>query len=179
MFNVKNPLKSMSGLNGLNGAATRGRHRPMRPPLASGERVLAAEGDGEGGSVVATTLALYHQANGSPWSRLGWEETGRVSWDARRDLLDLTDLHLGRRLTLSLPRGLVALVRERIGSTRLASARVSVIDGVTALVLVRRRPGSTDLVWVVAYDGEVDADDPRVRAGVVAAMRRLRADIGV
>jgi hypothetical protein len=155
-----------------------GRHRPARPDLAAGERVLAVEGDGDGGSVVATTLALYHQANGSPWSRLGWEETGRVSWDARRDRLDVSDL-VRRRLTLSLPPVMVALVRERVAATWLASRRLAVTDGVTALVMARRRPGSSELVWVVALDGEVDGDEPAVRAGVLAAIHRLRAAIGV
>jgi hypothetical protein len=156
-----------------------GRHRPVRPSLAPGERVLAVEGDGDGGSVVATTLALYHQANGSPWNRLGWEETGRVSWDARRDRLDLADLAISRRLTLSVPPVMVALVRERVAATWLISRRLTVADGVTALVMARRRPGSSELVWVVALDGTVDADDPAVRAGVLAAIHRLRADIGV
>jgi hypothetical protein len=156
-----------------------GRHRPARPDLAAGERVLAAEGDGDGGSVVATTLALYHRANGSPWSRLGWEETGRVSWDARHDRLDVSDLAVRRRLTLSLPPVMVALVRERVASTWLASRRLAVTDRVTALVMARRRPGSSDLVWVVALDGEVDGDEPTVRAGVLAAIHRLRVDIGV
>ena len=128
---------------------------------------------------MATTLALYHQANGSPWSRLGWEETGRVSWDARRDRLDLSDLAINRRLTLSLPRVMVALVRERVAATWLVSRRLAVTDGVTALVMARRRPGSSELVWVVALDGEVDGDEPAVRAGVLAAIHRLRADIGV
>jgi len=162
-------------------AATRprGRHRPVPPPLDDGERVLATEGDGNGGSVVATTLAIYHRANGSAWSRMGWEETGRMSWDARHDRLDLTDLAVRLRLTLCVPRGLVALVRERIGSTLLVSSRVAVTDDVTALVVARRRPGSSDLVWVVALDRDVDEEDPRVRAGVAAAIHRLRADIGV
>jgi hypothetical protein len=166
---------------GPNRAATRpgGRHRPARPPLDPGERVLATEGDGNGGSVVATTLALYHRANGSPWSRLGWEETSRMSWDARRDRLDLTDLAVERRLTLSVPRSLVALVRERVGSTLLVGARVPVAEGATALVVARRRPGSSNLVWVVALDVDVDGEDPRVRAGVAAAIHRLRVDIGV
>jgi hypothetical protein len=156
-----------------------GRHRPARPDLASGERILAVEGDGDGGSVVATTLALYHQANGSPWSRLGWEETGRVSWDARHDRLDIGDFTVRRRLTLSLPRVMVALVRERVAATWLASRRLTVTNGVTALVMARRRPGSSELVWVVALEGEVDGDEPAVRAGVLAAIHRLRADIGV
>src|SRR5688500_7234025 len=102
-----------------------GRHRPARPSLPTGERILAAEGDGDGGSVVATTMALYHRANGSPWSRLGWEETGRVSWDARRDRLDLTDVAVSRRLTLCLPPVMVALVRERVAATWLASRRLT------------------------------------------------------
>jgi hypothetical protein len=156
-----------------------GRHRPARPDLAAGERVLAVEGDGDGGSVVATTLALYHRANGSPWSRLGWEETGRVSWDARRDRLDVSDLAVQLRLTLSLPRDMVTLVRERVAATWLASRRLAVGGGVTALVMARRRPGSSELVWVVALDGEVDGDEPAVRAGVLAAIHRLRAAIGV
>jgi hypothetical protein len=74
---------------------------------------------------------------------------------------------------------MVALVRERVAATWLISRRLTVADGVTALVMARRRPGSSELVWVVALDGTVDADDPAVRAGVLAAIHRLRADIGV
>jgi hypothetical protein len=156
-----------------------GRHRPGHPPLDRGERVLAAEGDGDGGAVVATTLALYHKANGSPWSRLGWEETGRMTWDARRELLDITGLGPDRRVVVSLPRGLVALVRDRVASTVLASSRVPVADGVTALLVARRRPGSSEPVWVVALSGDADGDDPAVSAGVAAAIHRFRVDIGV
>jgi hypothetical protein len=156
----------------------------MRPPLGPGERVLAAEGDGNGGSVVATTLGLYHRNHvkgnhATDWNRLGWEEAGRVSWDARSGLLDVVGITAPDHLRAIVPRGMVALVRERVAATLLLSSRAAVADGVIARLVARRRPGSADLVWFVLLDRSADGDDPAVRAGVAQAIQRLRAGIGV
>ena len=130
---------------------------------------------------MATTLAIYHRVDSAAWSRLGWEETGRLVWDARRGRLDLTGLASGGGLRVSLPRGtrMVALVRERVASTLLASSRVRLTDELAALVLARRRPGSAEVVWVVAFDGDADPDDPEVQARVESAIRELRRHLGL
>jgi len=56
-------------------------------PVERGERVLASVRQLSGGMVVATGHAIYGQdgqpGGGGPWSRLGWEDVGRVGWDDR------------------------------------------------------------------------------------------------
>lgn len=167
-----------------------GWHRSVttpRPPLARGEHVLATEHDAAGALVVATTLAIYHRmadSDGecSPWQRLGWEETGRVSWDPQRHVLDLTGAvpdpyHL--ELTLADRTRMVALSTERVAASQLAMMRVTLSDGGTAIIQARRQPSSAKVSWVVMLDNATDPHDPDVQARVCAAIRALRIELGL
>jgi hypothetical protein len=161
---------------------------PGCPRLDRGERVLTTECDTTGAVLVATTLAAYQRPAwpSRVWSRLGWEEIGGVSWDARDGRLELIGLEPGLRVRAHLARRtpMVDLVRERVAATRLATARFHLTDGRTATVLVRRRPVTDEVVWVVLVNG-VDHSGNGARDGgsglaeLAPVLRRLRADIGV
>jgi hypothetical protein len=153
------------------------------PPLARGERRLVTVRGTGGTTVVATGRAVYHLGLAPPqaWQRLGWEQIGLVHWDERGASLMLTGwTQEAPRLTvLAVPRNhaLVALARERVASTMLATTRLQVgTDGHVTLT-ARRQPGTDRLLWRVKLDDGVP-DDPTVRADVEAAMARLRAELG-
>jgi hypothetical protein len=153
-----------------------------RPTLERGERVLATEGDAAAAPVMATTLALYHRAGPAedPWHRLGWDEVGCVTWDSRRGVLDLTrvtpDATGGMTLTLPGRSRLVALARERVAATVVLSVRVPVC-GRPALVMARRRHGSTDTRWIVQLSAGTDAQTAEVRAAIETALTHLRTTL--
>jgi hypothetical protein len=152
------------------------------PPLARGERVLAAARDAAGTPVVATTFALYRRDD-EAWQRLGWEQAGRVSWDPRLRALRLTSLvpRGAPDLTVGFARRtpIVAVARERVAATMLVSERVALGNRASAVLTARRRPGSAQLTWLVAVDGGVDADGAELDGWVLAAIRRLRAEAGI
>jgi hypothetical protein len=154
-------------------------------PLAPGERVLLAARDAGGAPVVATERALYHQ-HGSPgdgWRRIGWEQVGRVEWDAGQSALTLTGpLPAGPSRTVLRLSGSTALVdvaRERARASTLTTARVRLDARREAVVSARRQPGSDQLTWAVRFGPGVDPDDPRTMAQLDAAIAELRADLGL
>lgn len=158
--------------------------------LTLGERVLVTACDSEEW-VAASDRALYHSA-GSPrgdtfprqWIRLGWEEVGAVSWDDEERTLTLVGLlpTVARRTVLRLPAGassLGALARERVASTAVVRTRIRVGQHGTARVIGRRQPGTDELTWLVALDGDRDGDAARMHAAVAVALEDLRRQLGV
>jgi hypothetical protein len=153
-------------------------HR-TRPPLLRGERILVEERADGSRPVIATTRALHHRGD-QGWQRLPWEETGRVRWDERRRLLELLSfsgdplsLRLGDRTRLP------AVARERVAATELISSRVEVDGTGCAMVTARHRPGTTQVVWIVRLNDDVDHSDPAVHAAVDDAIHNLRRHIGI
>lgn len=153
------------------------------PPLVKGERPLLTVRGTAGTTVVATGLAVYHLGPAPPrdWQRLGWEQIGLVHWDERGASLVLTGWtpDAPRLTVLAVPRNhpLVALARERVASTMLATTRVPVAGNGNATLTARRQPGTDRLLWRVRL-GDGVPDDPLVRAEVEAAMARLRVELG-
>jgi hypothetical protein len=172
------PLSRGRGLAHAEGAAT--------APLERGERRMLSMRDTNGGSVVATDRALYHQHDHQPgrvWTRLGWEHVDRADWDSQRRRLILTGLTPDglRRTELHLADGvmLMSLARERIRWTTLLSGPLHLSNIGEAHVTVRREPAAGALLWVVRLHPGVDRDDPRLSASVDAAIAWLRAQAGV
>ncbi len=158
-----------------------------RPRLAPGERVLARLLDAAATPVVATTAAIYLDDGADAWRRLGWVDVTRVIWEPHRGLLRLDDLTGATacqvRLAAAVCPPLVALARERFGATLLTSALVALRGGRTAAVTARRVPGSPEVTWVVRLDHGTDHgtdhDDPDLEAQILAAIRHLRAEVGI
>jgi hypothetical protein len=153
------------------------------PALARRERVLATQADQSGAPIVATTLALYHRGGQTGWARLGWAEAGQVRWDAERSLLDVTRLvpagHPGITAILRSRTPLLALARERLAATHLASVHVALPDAPNAVVLSRRDPGTGAPVWVVLLPDGVDRSEPEVALAISSAIRHLRVQTGI
>jgi hypothetical protein len=155
-------------------------------PIGPAERVLFMDHDLQGSLLAATRAALYHQdgrgAN-RPWSRLGWEDVGRVGWDDRRHVLTLTGVGPGGiwRKDLALPAhtALVELARERVTSALLASTAVRDGDRVCARVTARRQPGSGTVVWVIVLNDAADTGTPAIQAKVDAAIADVQAQTGI
>lgn len=158
--------------------------------LPDGERLMALECSRQGQFLAATDRALYRQAGpgmvgGVPlrWSRTGWEQMDRSSWNDRDGTLVLTgaDSHGLPRTVISMPAGstLGRFAGERVAWATVMSATVR-LDGDHGLarVAVRRRPGSDGLTWQVT----LAPGTPRtseVREAVAAALARLRAQWGI
>ncbi|MGH3861819.1 hypothetical protein [Actinokineospora sp.] len=155
------------------------------PPLARTERVLAtgsAAGDPAG--VVCSTRALYHHPadTADTWNRVGWEEIDRVDWNPDGSDLTLTALPGSERapLTLHLDEAgrLGPVIRDRVAASVIVRTVVSVNPG-RALITVRRRPETDDLVWVVHLGRGIDPTASGLNDRVDTAIRALRADLGL
>jgi hypothetical protein len=147
-----------------------------------GERILTFARSPDGALVLVTDRALRRQL-GHGWSRIGWEQVSRVTWDDDRHILALTDVATGQAAEIALhaadgPR-LTDLARERVASILLLSTMVALTDHGAARVTARRQPGSDRTLWQVDLGGGADPADPRVRAEIATAIARLRTHFEV
>lgn len=151
-------------------------------PLEPGERILAFAHNLDGGLVVATERALRHQTTGG-WSRLGWEQVGRVTWGDDRRTLAVTDASAGHATAITLHasdgRRMADLARERIGFTNLLTRVVPLTGNRLARITARRQPGTGRIIWHVGLGSGSDLPDPELRSEIDAAVEELRAHIEV
>lgn len=157
-------------------------------PLASGERVLATTCDSGGRWAAASERALYHRV-GHPsdstaareWTRVGWDEIGRVDWNGSECTLTFTGLAPPgpRRTVLHLPTGasLGLLAHERVAWTEVVRTKIHLGGHGWARVLGRRRPGSDEVTWLVGLDGGSKTAD--LQLALEAALHEMRARLGV
>jgi hypothetical protein len=160
--------------------------------LERGERVLSAgRHPSDGYALVATDRALYLRGAGDRWSRHGWEEIARVSWDQAALRLTVIGLSGGSpvRTVVALrdPGALPELALERITHTRLGQWTLPLPGGEHVLVDVRRQPGTGSLTWSLRHSesesgraGSVARPDvERAGAGIEEALACLARDLGV
>lgn len=130
---------------------------------------------------MATDWALYHQA-GQSWTRLGWEQVGRVDWDAQRHVLILTSLTPAvpapTVLRLASDCDLPAVAAERVTWAKLVDLRVSLGGDARARVVAQRRPGDEPVKWLVILGSGLDPGDPAIRAELKSALAELQAATG-
>lgn len=148
-----------------------------------GERVLSLRHDPDGDyALVASDRALHHANGGQGWSRLGWEQISRVSWDAAAGQLlifGLNGLAPSRTAVPLRDRGtLPELAQERTTHTRLGRWQLRLADH-SVLVEVRRRPVTGELVWAVisASDG-LDSLGAHATADIAQAVAGLGEHLG-
>lgn len=150
-------------------------------PVEPGERILLFAQDVDGGLTVGTDRALHHQAAGG-WSRHGWEQLNRVTWDDESRVITVTDAAAGHvaAIPLHVSDGarLAEFARERIESTFLLSTLVPLAGHAPARVTARRRPTGDELTWQVSLEDPDAAADPATRAHLTAAISKLHAHIG-
>lgn len=151
-------------------------------PVEPGERILAFAHDLDGRLVIATDRALRHQATGA-WSRLGWEQLTRVTWDGDRHTITITGVFSGDvtsiRLHATDGSRLADLAHERVGSTVLLIQTVPLTGHSPAQVAARRQPGTEQITWQVHLGNASDASDPALRSEIAAAIAELRAHLEV
>jgi hypothetical protein len=153
--------------------------------LERGERVLSASRHpGDGYALVATDRALYLRGAGDRWSRHGWEETARVSWDQAARRLMVVGLSGGspvRAVVALRDHGaLLELALERITHTRLGQWSLPLPGGEHILVDVRCQPGTGSLTWSLRHGGgESGRAGSVARPDVERALTRLARDLGV
>ena len=165
--------------------SSRTRHREASPEalpaLVPGERLLGVETDAYGKPVAATDRGIYH-GDDRGWLRLGWEQVRRVDWDGPRNALLLCGLtpDVPQRTEVVLRHGsrLVALARERVAWCTVPVPPTR-LGGIGTLLAVRRQPGADGLVWAVAFDPGVNADDPDTSVRLASALHHVRARDGI
>lgn len=169
------------------------RLRPQRLPgdargslkLLGSEHVVAW-GRGPLGYVVATDRALHLTDPGhlpaTITRRVPWDRITRATWvEPVLDIAVQSDIsgpieQMSIRLDES--GALPVVVRERVTDSIVVQERVEA-DGFTARVVARRDSDSGQVRWSVVPDPGTDADDPRVRAALAAALDHLRGQLGV
>jgi hypothetical protein len=163
----------------------------LRAQLAfqHGERVLSVRHDPDGDhALVASDRALYHRNEDLGWSRLGWEQITRVSWDAAAKQLvisGLDGLAPARTVVPLRDRGTVPeLAQERTTHTRLGRWQLRLPGDHSVLVEVRRRPRTGELVWAVisasdGLNGHGDGAAADATADIALAVTRLGERLGV
>lgn len=142
--------------------------------------------DRSGQPVVASDLALYWRPQPgladppSTWTRIGWEQLAYVRWEDSDGTLTLAVLPPTgpRRTVLLLSDGAAIgrLASERIAATHIVRARLNLPGYGVARVLGRRRPGTGEVVWLVALDQREAAG---VDDAVAAALGDLAAQLGL
>ena len=137
----------------------------LRPPLDSGERILAWAAAGEDAVVVATNLGLWLPERG----RLGWHEVHKAAWSGRElritpaevaevrpDYAVLVDAPVVTYLLLE-PGELPDQVRTRVTRSVAYTAHHPLpVGGVR--VVGRRVTGVDGLSWAVRYDSGTPVD---------------------
>lgn len=153
--------------------------------LARRERLLAAgTGPAGGYTLAATDRALYHRAHGGAWTRLGWEQVTRVSWDTGRQAT-ITGLNGAAGSCVVVPlRGsgsMPEIAMERITHTRLGSWDVVLPGDRRVRVEARRRPVTGELLWFVSADGGsgLGTGQLHLHAQVERAIAGLSAQYGL
>jgi hypothetical protein len=148
------------------------------------ERALAV-GRGPDGlcALVATDRAVYYGAGRDDWSRLGWEQVTRVSWDTATGHLVITGLAgggAGTRVPLRDQGSWPELAQERITHTRLGSRHTLHVGLHRVLAEARRRPVTGELLWILTcHDPRLDLGVPETRRQVERAVARLGEDLGL
>jgi hypothetical protein len=149
-----------------------------RLDLGAKERILAWVDDGAGRPVVASDTALHVQRIPPGYSRLGWEQIERASYDS-----GVLTVVLGVDLdgaTLRIPvgegRDLPVVVRDRVTASVVVDRFVA-LDGDAGVRVVGRRGAMGDIAWRVDLDPQL-ANDPAARAEAQDVLAEVRAEVG-
>lgn len=149
-----------------------------RLDLAPKERILAFADDGEGRSVVASETALHVQRLPPEYSRLGWEQIERASYDPGV-LTVVLSADLGGS-TLRIPvgdgRDLPVVVRDRVTASVIVDRFVA-LDGDAGVRIVGRRGSSGDIVWRADLDPGL-ANHSAARAEAQGVLAEVQSEVG-
>lgn len=147
-----------------------------------GEHVIAHGTTTDGRYAVASSHALYLPV-GDGFHRLGWERVARAVW--RQEVLRVTEAGEPGSSTpvhevpLADPGQLTDAVHDRVTSTIVMSHHVPLQGKAGVRFIARRRPGSEEVLWSVAFDQGIDATDPAVRERATRELEDLRRQTGL
>jgi hypothetical protein len=162
----------------------RWRRTPLDPgvkdqlELRPKEKILAWVDDGSGRVVVASETALHLQRTPPAYSRFGWEQVERASYDAGTLTVVLTP-ELGSA-TLRIPVGegreLPVVVRDRVTASVLVNRFVP-LRGDAGVRIVGRRQGNGEVLWRSELDATL-AEDATAQGEAAIALAEVRAEVG-
>jgi hypothetical protein len=132
-------------------------------------------------AVAATTRALWlRPPTGSSWQRLGWEDLAELTTTPQTlHVSPLPGGGAGTAVAVDEPERLAGIGRDQVAATRVLTRRVHLGPGEQAEVALRRRPGTTELVWRVHLDPHSDPTDPGTRQRLDEALTALRRSLGL
>ena len=149
--------------------------------VAAGERVLAWTTATDGAVLAGTRDALY-----LPGHRLPWEDIETADWDRDTEVFRVVDVgtwgepRTPHTFTITEPRRLLELVRERVTASVLLVRHVPVEGRRGVKVIARRAPsGARGLRWLYAYDEGIDPNDPTVRLAAETGLARAKDEVGL
>jgi hypothetical protein len=160
--------------------------RRMRPLLEPGERVVTAGYRAQRvAAVVCTTHALCYLNDDEPevWQRLGWADVADVRWCPGIPAIEVACLagapadHVTIRLTD--PGNVVRVAHDLIATTAVVTVATYVGTSQHAVITVRRRPHTDQLLWRVQLADDVDPADPDVRGQVDVTIASIVDDLGL
>lgn len=162
----------------------RWRRSPLAPAvkeqleLRPKERVLAWVDDGAGRIVVASETALHLQRTPPAYSRIGWEQVERASYDS--GTLTVVLVPEQGSATLRIPvgegRDLPVVVRDRVTASVLVNRFVP-LRGDAGVRIVGRRQENGQVLWRSELDPGL-ADDAGARGEAAMALAEVRAEVG-
>lgn len=142
------------------------------------ERVLAWADDGAGRPVVATDTALHVQRVPPEYSRFGWEQIERASYEAGTLTVVLGETAGG--VTLRVPVGserqLPVVVRDRITASVVVDRFVA-LSGDSGVRIVGRRGVDGGTTWRLDLDPGLATDAAAVAASQ-EALAEVRVEVG-
>jgi hypothetical protein len=142
------------------------------------EKILAWVDDGSGRVVVASETALHLQRTPPEYSRLGWEQVERASYDSGTLTVVLTP-ELGSA-TLRIPVGegreLPVVVRDRVTASVLVNRFVP-LRGDAGVRIVGRRQENGEVLWRSELDAAL-AGDATAQGEAAIALAEVRAEVG-
>jgi hypothetical protein len=149
-----------------------------RLELRPKEKVLAWVDDGSGRVVIASETALHLQRTPPAYSRFGWEQVERASYDSGTLTVVLTP-ELGSA-TLRIPVGerreLPVVVRDRVTASVLVNRFVP-LRGDAGVRIVGRRQENGEVIWRSELDAAL-ADDAAAQGEAAIALAEVRAEVG-
>ena len=144
--------------------------------------MLAAATAGDGTYAGATERALLLAGPGEAPHRIPWERVAAATW--ADDVLEAVELladgrPAAHRLHLLEPGRLPEVVRERVQASIVVSVHVPLTGSAGVRISARRRPGSSDVSWMVLLDRGLDPADPLLQARTREALDELRSQTGL
>lgn len=168
------------------GAPARAVVRTLKPLLAQGERVVTiAYRAPRVAAAVCTTHALrYLTDDETPaWRRLGWADVAELRWNADDGVVEVTCLTGApvdhATIPLADAGNLVEVAHDLIATTTVVTVTTFVGTSEHAVITVRRRPQTEQLLWRIHLADGADPADPDVRRQVDATIAKVVEDLGL